>query len=278
MIRNAKLIALMAVAVILFAGMGIKGFPQASAADFSYSTYQQFLDRYVIPGKYIAGIKVNVVDYDGIQRDREKPGSLYDKVLKQLVNVNPNELRKREDQIAFWINAYNIGAIKMIMDHYPVESIRSLKIHWLKNPWNKKILTVGNTNYSLGHIEHDILLGTFGEPLVHFAIVCASLSCPDLSPAVFTGHRLGEQLEGQARLFLGNEEKGLRIDRENGVVYFSKIFTFDKKTFPHGAKDAIPLITGFIDHEQDRIYVRSGTYEIKYLEYNWDLNTLSKAK
>jgi hypothetical protein len=104
------------------------------------------------------------------------------------------------------------------------------------------------------------------------------LSCPDLSPAVFTGHRLGEQPEGQARLFLGNEEKGLRIDRENGVVYFSKIFTFDKKAFPHGAKDAIFLIAGFIDHEQDRIYVRSGTYEIKYLEYTWDLNTLSKAK
>ena len=137
---------------------------------------------------------------------------------------------------------------------------------------------MGSTKYSLGHIEHDILLGTYGEPLVHFAIVCASLSCPDLSPTVFKGDRLMEQLERQARLFLGNEKKGLRIDRERGVVYFSMIFKFDKKTFPNGAEDAIPLITRFFGNEEDREYVRSGTYESKYLDYNWDLNTLSKAR
>ncbi|MBW2002066.1 MAG: DUF547 domain-containing protein, partial [Deltaproteobacteria bacterium] len=207
-----------------------------------------------------------------------KPDSLYDTLLKQLADFDPHGIEGRQNQIAFWINAYNIGAIKMIMDHYPVDSIRSTKIHWLKNPWNKKILTIGNTNYSLGHIEHDILLGKYGEPLVHFAIVCASLSCPDLSPTVFKGGRLMEQLERQARLFLGNEKKGLRIDREKGVVHFTMIFKFDTKSFPNGAKDTIPLITRFIDTEKDREYLRSETYESKYLDYNWDLNTLSKAR
>ena len=268
----------MALAVVSLLSPWFGRIPNAFAAGFSYSSYQQFLDTYVMPGKYVGDIKINLVDYDAIQADRGKSGSMYDKVLRQLAGFDPHEIAGREDQIAFWINAYNIGAIKMIIDHYPVNSIRSTTIQWLKNPWNKKILTVGNTKYSLAQIEHEILLGKYGEPLVHFAIVCASLSCPDLSPTVFKGARLMEQLERQARLFLGNEKKGLRIDRENGVVHFSMIVKFDTKSFPNGVKDAIPLITRFIDNEEDRAYLRAGTYESKYLDYNWDLNALSKAR
>ncbi len=278
MVLSLKPIAYVALVVILLAGMWINGFPHASAANFPYSTYQQFLDRYVVPGKYIGGIKVNVVDYDAIQRDRVSPESLYEKILRQLLNFDPGNLQNKEDEIAFWINAYNIGAIKLIIDHYPVDSIRSRQINWLKNPWDKKILTIGNETYSLGQIEHEILIGTYGEPLIHFAIVCGSLSCPDLSPQVYEGHQLKEQLERQARQFLQNNKKGLWIRREQGEVFFSRIFKFDKKTFPNGVRDAIPLITRFIDKEEDREYLRSGDYKIKYLDYNWDLNTSSKAR
>ena len=273
-----KAAACMALAVVFLLSALFGRIPNAFASDFSYSSYQQFLDKYVVPGKHVGDIKINGVNYDAIQKDREKPNSLYDTILQQFADFDPHGIEGRQNQIAFWINAYNIGAIKMIMDHYPIDSIRSTTIHWLKNPWNKKILTIGNTNYSLGQIEHEILLGTYGEPLVHFAIVCASLSCPDLSPTVFKGTRLIEQLERQARLFFENEKKGLRIDRENGVVYFSMIFKFDKNSFPNGTNNAIPLITRFIANEKDREYLRSGTYESKYLDYNWDLNTPSKVR
>jgi hypothetical protein len=273
-----KAVACPALAVVLLLSPWICRVLNASSAGFSYSTYQRFLDKYVVPGKYVGDIKLNVVDYDAIQGDMGKPGSIYDEVLQQLADFDPNGIEGRQEQIAFWINAYNIGAIKIIMDHYPVDSIRSTKIHWLKNPWNRKILTVGNTKYSLGQIEHDILLGKYSEPLAHFAIVCASLSCPDLSPTAFRGGQLMEQMERQARLFLENEKKGLRIDRENAVVYFSMIFKFDKKTFPNGAEDAIPLITRFIAKQEDREYLRSGAYESKYIDYNWYLNTLSRAR
>ena len=278
MVLSLKPIAYVALVVILLAGMWINGFPHASAANFPYSTYQQFLDRYVVPGKYIGGIKVNVVDYDAIQRDRVSPESLYEKILRQLLNFDPGNLQNKEDEIAFWINAYNIGAIKLIIDHYPVDSIRSRQINWLKNPWNKKILTIGNETYSLGQIEHEILIGTYGEPLIHFAIVCASLSCPDLSPQVYEGYRLKEQMERQARQFLQNNKKGLWIRREQREVFFSRIFKFDKKTFPNGAKDAIPLIVRFIEDEEEREYVRSGNYKVRYFDYNWDLNTLKNAR
>ncbi|UCE35046.1 MAG: DUF547 domain-containing protein, partial [Deltaproteobacteria bacterium] len=136
------------------------------AADFAYSDYAEFLNRYVIEKKRIKDFTLNVVDYGGIQESLKKPGSLFENILKQFENFDPGTIQNREDEIAFWINAYNIGAIKMIMDHYPVDSIRSTKINWLKNPWNKRLLTIGKAKYSLGQIEHEILAGKYGEPLI----------------------------------------------------------------------------------------------------------------
>jgi hypothetical protein len=251
---------------------------KARAGSFHYGDYQEFLSLYVVPQKQIQGITLNVVDYDAIQKDRKATDSLYESVLRQFAAFDPDTLQGREEGIAFWINAYNIGAIKMIMDHYPVESIRSTAINWLKNPWNKKIMPAGGATYSLGSIEHDILIAKYQESLIHFAIVCASLSCPDLIPRPYEAGQLQRQLERQARQFLRNKKKGLDIRRDRGEVFFSKIFTFDRKTFPDGASDAIPLITPYLDNEGDAAYLRSGDYEIKYLDYNWDLNALRNAR
>lgn len=136
------------------------------------------------------------------------PGSAYSKLLGQLSTFNPGTLPTREDQIAFWIDAYNIGAIKMIIDHYPTNSIKSAKINIFGNPWGKEILNINGRPYSLGEIEHDILIGRYREKKAHFAIVCASLSCPDITNEVYTGEKLKAQMERRARLFLNNLRKG----------------------------------------------------------------------
>jgi hypothetical protein len=263
---------LVSLTAILYAGI-----PDMSGASFDDSPYQQFLDRYVVQHQQIDHYRLNVVDYDAIFSSGDDPDSLYRKVLSLFSGADPDSLETREEKIAFWINAYNVGAIKMIMDHYPVESIRSSRISWLKNPWDKKILNVGGEDYSLGDIEHKILLGTFKEPLVHFAVVCASLSCPELSPRAYRGTHLMEHLETQARAFLNDPLKGVHIDRENGIVYFSKIFKFDQKTFPNGAEDAVPLIGRYLK-DADRKYLASEDYKIRYLEYDWSLNTLKNAR
>ena len=250
----------------------------AVAAGFDYSDYAEFLNRYVVEQKKIKDFTLNVVDYGGIQKSLEEPGSLYENLLKQLEDFDPGTIKNREDEIAFWINAYNIGAIKMIMDHYPVDSIRSTNINWLKNPWNKKIITIGKKPYSLAQIEHEILIGEYGEPLIHFGIVCASLSCPELSKQAYEGRNLIGHLEKQARRFLRDSNKGLRIDRERGEVSFSQIFKFDKRTFPNGARDAVSLIVRFLESVRDREYLRAGEYKVKYLDYDWSLNSLQKAE
>ena len=244
---------------------------------FDYSSYQQFLEKYVIEGKLIEGIKFNAVNYESIYENRNDPDSLYKIILKQLALFDPNTMQARADKIAFWINAYNISAIKMIIDHYPVDSIRSWKVDWFKNPWDNEILKIGEKKYSLGQIEHEILIDKFQEPLIHYAIVCASLSCPDIISEVYTGTRLQEQLEKRAENFLQNPGKGLRVIQDSRVVYFSKIFAFDKKSFPNGAKDAISIITPFIEDEDVRKYLQTKDYRIKYLDYNWNLNSLKEA-
>ncbi|MBW1715464.1 MAG: DUF547 domain-containing protein [Deltaproteobacteria bacterium] len=136
--KYLKSVACMGIFSMLLSGICPGILTDAIAETFAYSRYAEFLGRYVVPQKQIKGFTVNVVDYDSIQKNREKPDSIYEKILEQLAAFDPSTIQDREDQIAFWINAYNIGAIKMIIDHYPVDSIRSSKINWLKNPWNKK--------------------------------------------------------------------------------------------------------------------------------------------
>ncbi|MEA3547961.1 MAG: DUF547 domain-containing protein [Thermodesulfobacteriota bacterium] len=246
-------------------------------ADFDVSLYQQFLQSHVIPRQQIKGFSLNVVDYETIYQSRENDKSLYNRVKQQLNDFQPETLTSRDEQIAFWINAYNFAAIKMIIDHYPVDSIRSRSINFFKNPWKMKILGIGNKMFSLDEIEHEILLGKLQEPRAHFAIVCASLSCPDLSVTAFSAAKLSKQLEEQATLFLQNQHKGIRIDRQKKTVSFSKIFQFDKKTFPKGASDAVGFIAPYIKNERARGFLASGNYKIKYLNYNWELNSLQSV-
>ena len=117
-------------------------------------------------------------------------------------------LAGERERFAFWANAYNLLAIKAVLDQYPTRSIRdggSL----LQPIWKKKVGTVAGREYALDDIEHGILRREFKEPRVHFAIVCASLSCPDLRPEPFGAERLDAQLDEQTRAFLANPTKGL---------------------------------------------------------------------
>jgi hypothetical protein len=249
----------------------------ASASDFDYEHYAQILNKYVHEGKTIKGIKLNVVDYEGLFKESQDPSSGYSKLLKQLSQFNPDSLKTRDDKIAFWINAYNIGAIKMIIDHYPTGSIRSRKISFLKNPWKITIVNIHGELYSLGQIEHEIILGKYRAKTAHFAIVCASLSCPDIIKEVYRGNTLSSQLERQARIFLNNKTKGIFIDRGKNTVYISKIFKWDAKNFPRGADDIVPFITPFIDNAQDRQYLQRKNYKLQFSDYNWDVNSLQSA-
>lgn len=267
--RAVPFVALFLLAACLMAPPAVGG----GGAAFDASSWQAFLDRYLLPDRTVEGFRLNVVDYERIQRDGTGPDSPYGRARAEFAAFDPTTLSGRDAQIAFWVNAYNIGAVKMIMDHYPVDSIRSRKISFLKNPWSIPILRVKDRDYSLGEIEHEILLGRLGEPMAHFAIVCASLSCPELRPTAYTAKAIHKEMAEQAKKFLADPKKGLRIDAEKRRAYFSKIFKFDKKTFAAGARDAIPLIAPLLE-DSARKFITGDSYEIRYLDYDWSLNTV----
>jgi hypothetical protein len=246
-------------------------------ADFNYKHYESILNRYGKPNVLIEGVLVMAVDYAVLASEAGKQDSDYTALLKDLASFNPETLESREDKIAFWINVYNIAAIKTLIDHYPVDSIRSKKINWLGLPWNRKVVTVGGKEYALGQIENDILLDTFKDLRIHFGINCASVSCVNLAQEPYRGPTLFEQLEEQGRRFLTDQQKGIRIDRKKKIIHLSQVFKFDKKHFDELAGGAINFILPYL-RSQDQEFVKKEKLTIEYLDYNWKSNDVKNAR
>ena len=148
------------------------------------------------------------VDYSGFQEDVVR----LDEYLAVLSANAPDPTKwSDEEQIAYWINAYNAFTIKLVADHYPVESIKDIKrgIPMVNTVWDIKFIEIGGEEYDLNNIEHGILRKDFDEPRIHFAVNCASESCPILRRGAFTAENLDKQLTEQARIFLADESKNI---------------------------------------------------------------------
>ncbi len=242
-----------------------------AAVDFDYRPYESLLHRYLRPHVRIDGIAVNAVDYAGLTGEAGRPGSDYNALRKALASFDPGAVDRREEKIAFWINVYNIAAMKTIVDDYPVDSIRSRKINWLGLPWDRKAITVGGKEFSLAQVENDILMGLFQELRIHFGINCASVSCVNLRPEPYRGGVLYGQLEDQARQFLADPQKGFRLDREKRIVFLSQIFKFARKDFDRLGGGPLNFILPFLN-PADREWIGREKVTQEYLDYDWRLN------
>jgi hypothetical protein len=247
-----------------------------SGADFNYSHYEAVLKRHIKPGVSINNISVTAVDYNSMTREAKQPGSDYSILLKELATFDPDTLKSREEKIAFWVNVYNIGAIKTIIDHYPVDSIRSKRINWLGQPWGRKALSVGGKEYSLAEIENDILLDGFKDLRIHFGINCASVSCADLLAVPYRAATLFAQLEDQGRNLLMDRKRGLVTDSAKKSVLLSRIFKFDKKRFD-AFGGALAFIRPYLT-KADRTVIDAGGLRLDYLEYDWKVNDAKNAR
>jgi hypothetical protein len=221
-----------------------------------YELWDKILNETVSDG-YKNGVELTVVDYRMIMVKPE-----YTELLETLSRYRIADLESRDERLAFWINVYNIAAVKMIIDSYPIESIRKAG-NIFRSVWNRDIIDIGGELYTLGQIEHDILR-EYDEPRIHFAIVCASVSCPDLADSSYRAATLDEQLNRQTMDFLKNSGKGLRIDRANNTIHISRIFKWFEKDF--GDRDGV---LQFIDRYLGNGYLQ---YRVRYLNYDWDLN------
>lgn len=240
--------------------------PARAAADDAYA---RLLKAHVRPG-VIAGIRLNLVDYRAVQAD-----PAYAEALAALAAARVASLGSEGARQAFWINAYNLLAIKAVLDQYPTRSIRDGGSLFYPI-WKKKVGTVGGTSYSLDDIEHGILRGTFKEPRVHFAIVCASLSCPDLRLEPFAAARLESQLDEQTAAFLANPTKGCDPGPEGKTARVSSIFKWFAGDFEAsgGVAAFIRAKAGPEVAARLRGLAEAG---LSYLDYDWSLNDRARA-
>lgn len=173
-----------------------------------------------------------------------------------------------DDEIkAFWFNVYNAKTIDVILDNYPLKSIRSLGA-LNRGPWDKKLLNVkGKGEMSLNDVEHGTLRAEYDEPRIHYAVNCASYGCPNLKATVWTAENLEADLQAAAIAYI-NHPRGVRV--ENGKVIASKIFDWYKVDFGNNQ-------TGMLEHfrqyaQGDLATQLEGKTKISKFEYDWNLN------
>ena len=199
--------------------------------------------------------------------------------VNRLSSTNPAEIENDSDRFAFWINAYNAFTLKIVCDNYPLESINDLHFGGLivgtvlnKTVWDKDFIEINGEKMSLNHIEHEILRKEFKDPRLHFAIVCASKSCPSLRSEAFVGSRLDSQLDDQAKVFFADPERN-SFDMENKKAHLSKILDWFSKDFGSNDEEILLFVSRFAAADVAAA-IRSdvGEWDIKHTEYDWSLN------
>lgn len=194
------------------------------------------------------------VDYEGFLQDRAQ----LEAYLQILGDHTPGENWGREAQLAYFINLYNAATVLLILDHYPVGSIRDIP-----RPWGRKVIHIGPEDYSLGEVEHGILR-EMGDPRIHFAINCASVSCPKLRNEAFTAEDLDRQLLEATREFVNDPAKN-RISASEASL--SKIFKWYKKDFLGPGQTLPDYLEPYL-----REPIPADT-QITFLPYDWSLNS-----
>lgn len=226
----------------------------ALASEPDWTAYTQLLARHVSDGQQ-DGIALKRVDYSALKSDPAWP-----QTLAALEQFPVQKLETRAETLAFYINAYNILAIRMVLDHWPVTSIKDAG-SWISPVWKKPAGTLNGKTVTLQQVEDDFLR-SLQEPRIHMAIVCASVSCPDLRAEPYRAATLEQQLDDQATRFLANAGKGLKIS--GGHAEVSKIFDWFEDDFK---------VSGGVESFIRRYYPSPQPVVIKdYIDYNWNLN------
>lgn len=189
-------------------------------------------------------------------RSLKNSSTTLDGYLEELQTYPPQNNWERNQIMAYWINAYNAYTIKLIIDNYPVNSIKD--IHG-GDPWNKKWIKIGGSTYSLNQIENDILRARYGDARIHFAVNCAAASCPPLYNRAFTASNLNSTLQRLTRSFVNNSSYNTL---SSAKIEISKIFEWYAGDFGNVKS----YIDGFTDVE-----IGANT-QVSYKEYNWALN------
>lgn len=184
----------------------------ASQEQIDHSAFDQLLQEY----RYRGADFIARFAYENVTADHK---NLLGQYLKRLQSTNVSALN-RSEQYAFWVNLYNALTISVILDHYPLKTIRDINISpgfFSTGPWGAKLVTIEGQDLSLDDIEHGILRPIWKDPRTHYVLNCASLGCPDLPDAALSSHALTDTLDLAAKTFI-NHDRAVSVNGDGGVT------------------------------------------------------------
>ncbi len=252
------LVALLSTAALLLTHCGVSSY-QSNSQPISHEIWDSLLHKHVNNS--------GEVNYKGFVAD----SLTLRKYLHTLSNNHPNTKNWSEaERLAYWINAYNAFTVKLILDHYPVASIKDIKngIPFVNTVWDIKFVKIEGATYDLNNIEHSILRKRFDEPRIHFAVNCASISCPRLRNEAYQPDRLEAQLLDQAGYFINRSGKN-HISADQ--LQLSRIFSWFKKDFTKKGN-----LIDFLN-QYTEVKIRKDA-SIDHLGYDWRLNEEKSGK
>jgi hypothetical protein len=250
------------------------GVPAAAPAGAAHRGWDDLVRRHV---------RGDRVDYDGFQRDRARLRGYLESLREPVPGLG------RNDEIALWINAYNAATIDLIVRERMARRERLRSIKDIPAPWTRPRWRIGGAERTLDEIEHEILRKRFHEPRIHFALVCASRSCPALRPAAYRGAFLDAQLDSAAREFVRDTSRN-QFEPVQGRIRISKIFDWYANDFARAPHDetvarrygrehgaVLAFVERFLD-PADVARLRSSNARVEFLPYDWSLNSAGNAR
>jgi len=262
-------------ALLLLAGCAT--IPQGPApaplpAVFSHADFDAVLQRFVDDqGR---------VDYAGLRADRGALDRYGDQVAAWSPDNAPALFPSRDDRLAYWLNAYNAAVLRTVLAYYPVASVDEIP-PWLPSKFGFFVLqrsTVGGETTNLYTLENAVVRERYKDPRVHFALNCASASCPRLPRRAFTGAALPRQLDAETRRFVA-ETRNVRVDDAARIVWLSSIFNWFVPDFldwpPLSGRAGATLleyVALYAEPAQAEALRRAAAYEIRFTPYDWRLN------
>lgn len=238
-------------AVAAGSDVGQDAAPGPARADTLHARYDELLQRYV---------RGSGVDYAAWVAQKDDVAAL-DHYVEGLAALDP-ESWPPADGLAFWINLYNALTVQLILENYPLASIKDLGGVLRRSPWKRELVQVAGRPLTLDAIENEIIRPRFAEPRIHFALNCASIGCPPLADSAYRAATLEAQLDAACRRAL-NEDRWVRVDDDG--IRLSKIFDWYRGDFEANGGS----IRAFVDRFRSTP-LPDGS--IDFLDYDWSLN------
>ena len=250
--------------ILLISGALVCALPLPGANDPvgpDIAAFDRILKSYVLDN--------GTVKYAALKAGLGPLTSFVEQIAATSPDSHPPLFPTRAHKLAYWLNSYNALVLWAMAREYPEKKDRLNNVIGRYQFFMRTKFKAGGRNLSLDDIESNAIRRQFQEPRIHFAIVCASKSCPWLSREAFTAERLEDQLESRTRLFL-NQARNVLPDSGRREVGLSALFDWYKQDFSGSPEAVLAFISKY--RTVDGPELRKGKWKLRYFRYDWGIN------